>query len=77
MPDGSKGNVGMQAHSAAVKRLRDAHPDEFMGYLKQERIARGLPENPGSQPQTIDDKIAKLQAKIDALRVEAASVTAG
>jgi hypothetical protein len=65
-----KGNVGMRAHAAASKRLREAHAEEFAGMLKEERVKLGLPpEAPGGR-QTTEQKIAKLEAKIAKLRGE-------
>lgn len=34
------------ARNAAEKRLRDAHKDEFQGYMKEEHEARGLEYKP-------------------------------
>jgi len=68
---GTKGNVGMQAYTAAVRRLRDMHTHEFDEMLKEERVRRGLPAEKEDGKQSIEDKIAKLQKKIDDLRAEA------
>lgn len=65
--DSDKGNTGMKAHSAAVGRLKEAHPEEFEQYLVEERVSRGLNPRPGG-PMTTEEKIAKLQAQIDKLR---------
>jgi hypothetical protein len=52
---------------AATRRLRELHLDEYKSLVKEERIARGLPAEAPTGKVTIDQKIEKLQQRLDAL----------
>lgn len=59
--------LSMEASGAARRRLIELHEVEYAALLKEERIARGLPEKKGyvKQPTKAD-----LKAEVERLRAE-------
>jgi hypothetical protein len=58
--------LGQSAYAAANRKLRDNHADEFRDLHKQERVSRGLSAE-STKKQTVDQKIDKLQRRLNAL----------
>lgn len=52
-----------QARDAAIKRLKDKHPDEYNTFYREEAANRGI--KPRSL--SIEEKRTRLQAELDAL----------
>jgi len=47
----SENKAKQQARDAAVARLREAHEDEFAGYMHEEHAKRGVTWNPRLSPE--------------------------
>jgi hypothetical protein len=56
----------VKAHNAAVRRLKEAHADELTAYVREERVARGLPPTPfvGLKPGQLRAQIERWQKRI-------------
>lgn len=62
-----KTNTGSRARSAAVKRLQEAHPQEWDKFHKEERVRIGLPPIPTTgltEAQKKEQKIARLKSQL-------------
>jgi len=60
-----QGTPAMQARTAAVRMLIEAHQEEFDRILGDCREAKGLPRDPDAAKR--EAKIAKLRAQLAAL----------
>jgi hypothetical protein len=57
------------ARSQAMKRLIEAYPEEFGGYLVEERTSRGLsPTSGGESTNELIARVEKAEAKLKAAR---------
>jgi len=67
----TKASLGMEAASAARKKLIDLHKTEYEGFLKTERVARGLPElpnmkDPEAAARRKTERLTKRREKLEA-----------
>jgi len=72
----TRASTGMEAASAARKRLIEAHQEEYKNLLKEERTRRGLSPEPGkSQPSTqklleqeqkLEERLGKIREQLSA-----------
>lgn len=65
----AKANVpAMSARNETIKRLIEAHRDEYDQILAEERTSRGLPANPAQAER--EKRIARLLSQLKELGVE-------
>jgi phosphoglycolate phosphatase-like HAD superfamily hydrolase len=59
--------LAQAATSKATNRLRETYADEYKRLVKEERVSRGLSPEPPAKKVTVDQKIDKLQKRLNAL----------
>lgn len=65
--------LAIQANADAVTKLKEAHAEEFGGYLREARTARGLSaEAGGESTKKIEARLAAQMAKVEKLKEQLA-----
>jgi hypothetical protein len=57
------GGRAQTANRAAMRRLQEAHLDEFTTYLYEERIKVGLPREPQNAYQSVRNELDRERAR--------------